>query len=316
VALLGIHEYQRALREFEIASHTYPDDPELHLNMAEAYRAMGRYNEARSEYEYALRRDPMLVEALAGYAGLLLDAGEFEEAEELLTAAVSERQSYWQAHLYLGWLYVWTDRDNEATHYFQRALRYNPNSLEAMLGLAEAERHRERCDEALAHYQKVVARDPDNVMALVGIGRCHFELGRLQQAQDALEKALSLDPDNVDANTFAGDVYVYEQKYPEAVSHYRMAVQSRANHIPAYRGAGVALESAGLITEAEETYRRGLTYDAYDPYLLFGLGRVYIELGDETRARTHLDAALEAASDDLFLQQRIRAVLKSLDRDE
>ena len=108
VALLGVGEHERALREFEIASLSYPEDPELHLNMAEAYQALGRYNEARSEYEYALRRDPLLVEALSGYAGLLLDAGEFEAAEELLTAAVSERQSYWQAHLYLGWLYVWT----------------------------------------------------------------------------------------------------------------------------------------------------------------------------------------------------------------
>ena len=138
----------------------------------------------------------------------------------------------------------------------------------------------------------------------------------MSQARDALAKALAIEPRSVDANTFAGDVYLFEQHYPEAVSHYRVAIQSRAHHIPAYRGAGVALESAGLLGEAEATFRQGLTYDAYDPYLLFGLGRVYIELGDDARAQTHLDAALEAAEDDVFLQQRIRAVLKSLDKAE
>jgi Flp pilus assembly protein TadD len=62
--------------------------------------------------------------ALLGRAHLLL--GQNEQAQEFLTLAVETNQTYAPAHLYLGILYLDTDRRDEAQAAFLAALQLDP----------------------------------------------------------------------------------------------------------------------------------------------------------------------------------------------
>ncbi len=311
VALIGVGELERARKEFLVAAETYPDDPALHLNLAEIYKAQGEFQSSRTEYEYALRRAPDLAPALSGYGQLLLEAERYEDAELLLVTALSVESSDPMTQFHMGWLYVRTGRYNEATHYFRRGMRQEPNSIYGHMGMGTALLMREDYTESLAEFQKVIALRPTDTTALVGAAQCNIALGRHAQAQRSLGRVLETDPSNAPAHKFRGDIYVFKEKYPWAVGHYRQAVQIRVDYVEAWAALGRALEAAGIDEEAEAAFQSGLQHDPYNAEILYRLGQLFFERDDVTGAELFLKEAL-AAANDVRLEQRIRATLKAV----
>src|SRR6185503_15181593 len=103
-----------------------PDDVDLHLNLAETYRALGRAQAARTEYEWVLKREPEKVEALSGYGRFLMDAGSMDAAHGQFVKALGVDPGHSSTMFHMGWLYLDTARPTEATHYFLRGLQSAP----------------------------------------------------------------------------------------------------------------------------------------------------------------------------------------------
>ena len=85
----------------------------------------------------------------------------------LITPAVAQKTSSAEQRgfnlLKKGWV-------NDAISAFQQALRSNPQSLQAKIGLAIGYRRAGKYDQAWNAYQQVVAQDPNNQLALKTIG--------------------------------------------------------------------------------------------------------------------------------------------------
>ena len=97
---------------------------------------------------------------LAGGLPLVPVDGVVPSAEaQAVPAAVRRGQSLLQRGL-----------ANDAIAAFQQALRSNPNSLEAKLGLAQAYQKAGKDAEAWAAYQRVLEQSPNNVPALKAVG--------------------------------------------------------------------------------------------------------------------------------------------------
>ena len=58
--------------------------------------------------------------------------------------------------------------------------------------------------------------------------------------------------------------------------------------------AGLALQQAGRLVEARQSYERGLKYDPGNPDALFLLGQALFDSGDTLTGERRMRAALEA----------------------
>ena len=79
-----------------------PDSPEIHYNLANALRDLGRLNDAVAGYRQALRLRPDYLKAFNNLGNVLREQGKLAEAVETYRAALAIRPDYAQGHHNLG----------------------------------------------------------------------------------------------------------------------------------------------------------------------------------------------------------------------
>lgn len=116
---------------------------------------------------------------------------------------------------------------NDAIAAFQQALRSNPQSLQAKMGLAIGYKRAGKIDQAWNAYQQVLAQDPNNQLALKTIGlfgtyKPQWQAGGIK----ALSTLLQINPNDLEARNFRALLYSYQGRQNEAVADYEIVLAS------------------------------------------------------------------------------------------
>jgi tetratricopeptide (TPR) repeat protein len=98
---------------------------------------------------------------------------------------------------------------------------------------------------AVTTYQKLLCLDPDHLLALYNLGLCRRKLGDADGAREVYERAIAKAPDFVDARFNLGNLYLGEQRYPEAIHQYRQVLQREAAHEGTHLNLSLALMESG-----------------------------------------------------------------------
>jgi tetratricopeptide (TPR) repeat protein len=139
--------------------------------------------------------------------------------------------------------------DEHARELFLTALRYDPNSASAHLGLAEIESRLGFLDRSAAHYESAL----EKLSGRAGVWRDYAQvllaLGELPTADLALRKALELEPRSADAHVLLGFVKRAQGDYDEALLQLDEAVELGAG-TGALRAKALWLLEAGRPKDA------------------------------------------------------------------
>ena len=109
---------------------------------------------------------------------------------------------------------------------FQTALRQNPQSLEAKLGLAIAYQRAGQDANAWQAYQQVLAQDSKNLTALSAMGVLGGYRSEWQaKGIEALTTLLTLAPDRMDDREQRAILYGYQGRFTEALADYQILLQ-------------------------------------------------------------------------------------------
>lgn len=150
---------------------------------------------------------------------------------------------------------------NNAIEAFRQALRTDPQSLEAQLGLAIAYQRAGQDADAWQTYQQVISQDPNNITALTAIGqlgsyRPEWQLSGIA----ALTTLLSLQPSDLNARSQRALLYGYQGLFAAAITDYEQVLLT--NPSPA-----VVLEAAQIYTYSSD-FETGLAL--FEQYLATG----------------------------------------------
>ena len=251
-------EAKRAERSFE------PSSLDLY------FQGMARWNkrwttasmtEARGFFERALQLDPDNVEALVGIAAvdmasatlLLVDDPEkrISAAEAALTKALSLAPQHALAHMFLGNVYIGSNRAVEGIAECEYALALNPNLVDAHGSLGAAKLIVGRAAETEAHVQEALRLSPRDEAAhrwMSWVGAAKLHCGADAEAAVWLRRGLKANPN-----------------YPFA--HFCLAA---------------ALANLGKLDDARATAKVGL---AFDPaFTIRRLKSIYLTDNPEFRA--------------------------------
>ena len=215
-----------AIDGFGRALRYKPNHTACLLARAEASRRSGRRKEARADYDAALKTteqdDPNRRDAAARLASLLRDAGEFDEAVDVLRDTVRVSGANARIYTELGLIYIAQKRLDLAQLVLVKAAELDPK------------------DPAIY-----------NAFALLAVRQ-----GKAQEAFERFDQAVSLDPAYLDARFNKAGVLLDAGDYARARTELSTIVEKRADDYAALVALGVAQRGLKDFAEARKTWDR------------------------------------------------------------
>ena len=199
-------KFDEALRDLMHLSEKYPDAGEIRPQLAEVYlrrgesRAKrGKIKEAQADFERSLTWSQK-PGALVALARARMAAGDLEEADRLLNAALEVDDRHGPTHEAIGHLFLAWDEHKEAARAFEQALGVNHATPELYKGVWDAYLRLERFDRAHELMLEGAERFPncDLLQATAGDSWIYAK-GDAEEARPCWERAVTLNPGNFGA---------------------------------------------------------------------------------------------------------------------
>jgi tetratricopeptide (TPR) repeat protein len=264
----AIDHYKQALKLDPGASFLFEELTDLYIQS-------GRLKDAVTEAEDVLRQEPNNLDArrILGriYTRMIGDTQQGKINEDMLRAAIEQYKKITvqdpkdiESWLTLGRLYRTASNSVEAEKAYTQALALDPNSEEALTGLAIVYSDVGDTRKAIEKLKAVTNKDP-NPRTLAALASSYEQLHEYKSAAEVLQKAIALDPDNSRIKRALARNLLYSGSFDDSLKYYSEL--------------------------AEE--------DPHDAEVQLRMSEIYREKHDYAKARTMLDKAKALDPDNL-----------------
>jgi tetratricopeptide (TPR) repeat protein len=300
-------------------SEAYLAYERAHDLQSSSYEDMAKLKEGEKAYEKAVQLDPNFALALARYSQLeSWIAHTFsqtperrEKARALAVRAAQLQPDLPEAHLALGFLYYYVDKNfDAAAHEFEIAQQGLPNDSEVYLALGAIERRQGKWTESNASLEKAVALNPRDIWAMQNLA-INYEMQRnFDAANRMLDRALAVNPAAISIKELKAKVAV-EERGDFSLAHELMASLDRAQVSPEIRLqlAFEHVQASLLLRQFDDAVREAakLPDDAIaafpgalcGKYVSIGVAKKWN--GDENGAREAFEKAKSIAEEEVKL---------------
>ncbi len=186
------HDYAMAADAFQLGLKKFPNDPDMESGLAKAFES-GDQKEMLQHLEASLEGNPHQVSSLLMIASRMIDAEEYEQAEEQLAAALKVNPHCPEAWAYRAVLAklrndtVEFEKDRQAALEFWRS---NPE-VDYLIGQKLARKY--RFDEAAAEQKHALEFSPTYLPARRELSEDLLRLGRESEGWDLAQDAHNQD---------------------------------------------------------------------------------------------------------------------------
>lgn len=178
------------------AGLTYREDVAYRTGLGSIFAREGRTDEARNEYERARLLDPENPEPLFYLGSLEEQLNNADEALDLYKQAITIDDSYVGAYINAGAILLDRGEFAEAEELFRSALEWNPNTMEANYNLFDALERQKNQEEAFPYLVRAYKLNPDDPDIGLAYAYRLNEKGDSERATEILEHHITLDPEN------------------------------------------------------------------------------------------------------------------------
>ncbi len=287
----GFGEMHFGQKNFSLAEAAFKEalknDPEFtpaHINLANTYRELGRYDEAVANYQAAAALAPNYPGLAEEYAYTLLVRKDYPAALDLYRQAIHLSPKDDRLYLQAGIASLENGDAPGAAKYFQTAIDLNSGNVEAQtrLGiLLYQQGSLDRSQELLKNAIEIDANNPD----------IHYAMGQTllasKQWGDALEEfrtAVKLKFDHLGAVQELSKLLIDRGQYQEAVTTLNRAIAAQPKHLELLLLLGDVYHSQSLLPEALTVYRKALAANPKATGVALRLARTYDELNQKAAA--------------------------------
>lgn len=145
----------------------------------------------------------------------------------------------------------------------------------------------------LAELEQAVAEASEDWTLCSKLARAYLQANRLDQAEQCLNRAVNQFPRAFDLFRLRGSVWLFREKWNEAVSDYRQALALKADDAASHADLGFCLQQIGDIAGAKRELLEALHLDGRLESARMQLANLLLEQGDVRLAREHLEVLLK-----------------------
>ncbi len=259
----GSTEYiKKAIENYKLAIKEDPQTPMLGEELSELYIQTGRLREAQNDAEEALKANPNDVNAhrMLGriFTRQIGDSQEHKIDESMLKKSIDE---------------------------YKKITELDPKDIDSWLMLGRLEKVAQSSVEAQNAYKKALEIDPDSEDALTGLAMVYADLGDTTQAADLLKKLAAKNPSPRSLQALAA---AYEQMHEFALAaetYKRTLEMNPPNASDLKKAMAVDLRKAQQYQESLKVYQELVTEEPSDAESYLRMSYIYTQLKDFAKAR-------------------------------
>lgn len=318
-------KFQAAIEPLQKFIAQKPDFAYAHFQLAYAYTALERKEEALAEYRRAAALDPKMPEAQLNLGLLLLpdhpaeavapleraaallpsesrplyllgiarqNSGDLPGAEKALEGAVHLDSKDAVARLRLANLYLNAKRPVDAEKQFRAAAEQDPKSAEALAGLAKSLDAQNK-PEAADAYREYLAVQPGDRDARERLLHLLLAQEKYEEAQAELDRVSAGHPPTEDTLRMRADIEIAQKKWPEAVATLRQTIALAPKDATLHGGLGRILMQTRDFAGAERELKIALQMDSSNLAYWKDLASSFYLAGDYRNALAALDIVAE-----------------------
>ena len=172
------------------------DTAEAHLVIGNYDLVTGAYREAIRELRRSQELNPQLSTLGSVFAQASALAGDREVAEHLLQEQVRNNPADFEAHAFLGWLYLESGRFDDAERLLERAADLKPGDVEIAFQLARVSRAKGNEAAAARLLERVLLERPRYTRAHVLLAQVYYRMKRTSEAKQQTDIVKQLDEED------------------------------------------------------------------------------------------------------------------------
>lgn len=306
--------------------------PQALTLVGETQRQMGQLTKAEATLKQVVRTHPKHYRALVYLGivyheqGKMMDAkGTFDVFYDDYGSDKMDKTSAEQL-TYVAMACRYTDNFRDAADTFQEAIQLDGKHLEALVQLAEISLEKYEAGWAERHYERVLKVNPHSADALVGLARVKLEQSNdVSAALKLLDRAEKTNPTAMESQVVRARILLDAEENHRAEALLTKALQRNPNHLGALTmmaasfflrddlGSFKRMQSKVLAlnrryarffhtvvqlavrhhryTEAIELSKQAIQIDPQDWYSLADLGTNYLRMGDDANGLKYLKEA-------------------------
>jgi tetratricopeptide (TPR) repeat protein len=255
---LQLGDAGQAVGNLERAAYKLRNHPGIAGNLAHAYFALGRYDEAEDAFRKANRLDPRNVYFQLGIANSLGMQGKLADAESRLRKLAGRFPDVALVWLNLGNAVRDQGRLAEALELYRRAVQLDSNLVDARNNFGGMLHAQTRFEEAESEYRACIALAPDYVLAHYNLASVIIDLGRFREAEEICREIIRHAPGEAQAHTFLSAALGHQGRLREALECQRRAVELAPQEVKVTESYAAALATAGDFGRSLRWFARAL----------------------------------------------------------
>jgi tetratricopeptide (TPR) repeat protein len=202
-------------------------------------------------------------------------------------------KTYWPAHVAAGMLLLQKHHPKTALKEFQLAAKINPRIPEVHIGVASALLSQWKFEDCLKQTDKALAINPNHPDALLIKAACYMQWRKYDDVAPLIDKVLETNPNHLDALSLYAALHVREDRPGKAEAFAKRVEEVNDAYPVLPLTVAEWLSAARQFDQAEDYYKRAIAIDDTQAESYAGLGKLYMQTGQENLARGALRRAHE-----------------------
>ena len=296
-------ELDKAENLYRQILETAPDNADILNLLGMIAQAKGIHDQACNWFYKASRQAPSSAHIYFNLGLSLFNDNKPIEAIAAYQKSIALQSDIKETYNYLAEVYRTLGETENAISNYQKALRLDPQYLDAKINLASVQKD-------IPTLEEIVRQDSANVMAIYYLSRLYpddkaysfllehdfpvydiqLRLGELaltfapNTAENYFRQALELNPYDVTARINLGNFAVQKQEWQRAEKLYKRAIELDKNNFEAHAGYAQMLHLSGRKAEALDEYRAAVILNPDSPEISNNLGLILKDIQDYTEA--------------------------------
>ena len=253
----------------------------------------GKFDDALAELDEISKTNPTTKNLSHEFGVTYYRKGDYRDAITALQRAIAENPDDTEATQLIGLSLYLSNKPAEAISYLVKVQSWYPSAnVDASYILGVAYIQMKDYASARRAFAKMFQVPPDSAAAYLFTARLLLRLDFAPVAEEYGKKAIELDAKLPLAHQVLGELYLYENKLPEATAQLQQELAINPGNPAAYYKLADAYSRAQKFDEAERLLQRSIWLDANSsgPYIL--LGKVLEKKGESELAVRALQRAL------------------------
>jgi tetratricopeptide (TPR) repeat protein len=301
---IDTNQFEAALVPLQKFLAEKPDIAWAHFQLAYAYTALKRPDEARAEYERATTLDPKMSEAFLNL-GILLSEKDPAAAVPPLRRAVDLLPAQSRPRFLLGHAQERAGDIPAAVESYEAALRLDPRDVETVIHLGNLYVGLKRYSDAETKFRAALEIEPKSPPALLGLAQT-LDAQKKPEAAAAYRDYLAVQPNTPGAESRAIHLLIEQKQYDAALAELDRADAGKPPTLDSLRSRADIQIAQKKWDDSIVTIRKAIALTPNDAELHGGLGRVYLQKRDFASAEKELKAALLLDKNNLVYWKDLR----------